>query len=206
MPNRGLSSFAYWRRVNGGRARVGLGEPASGQPVLDRLTEWLGANGRAPNIFNEASWKRPEYPYELHDLLLAVEVVSPSNPSRDYQAFLTFPWTGVEGRCNAACYRLGALLRDRASGLTRRPTRSTGAALDLPLYSSENHPLQLDPAARVVDIDAHEGAFRIIVEDDTVRNFATLDARVFRQVDIQRVSIRVVCELHGLNPRSGKAL
>jgi Uma2 family endonuclease len=29
--------------------------------------------------------KRPPYPYELHDLLLAVEVVSPSNPILDYQ-------------------------------------------------------------------------------------------------------------------------
>ena len=29
--------------------------------------------------------KRPGYPYELHDLLLAVEVVSPSNPRLDYQ-------------------------------------------------------------------------------------------------------------------------
>jgi Uma2 family endonuclease len=29
--------------------------------------------------------KRPAYPYELHDLLLAVEVVSPSNPILDYQ-------------------------------------------------------------------------------------------------------------------------
>ncbi|MEO8622033.1 MAG: Uma2 family endonuclease [bacterium] len=29
--------------------------------------------------------KRPAYPYELHDLLLAVEVASPSNPILDYQ-------------------------------------------------------------------------------------------------------------------------
>jgi len=29
--------------------------------------------------------KRPEYPYELHDLLLVVEVASPSNPRLDYQ-------------------------------------------------------------------------------------------------------------------------
>ena len=28
--------------------------------------------------------KRPKYPYDLHDLLLAVEVVSPSNPLHDY--------------------------------------------------------------------------------------------------------------------------
>jgi len=32
----------------------------------------------------EAGKRRP-YPYELHDLLLAVEVVSPSNPILDYQ-------------------------------------------------------------------------------------------------------------------------
>lgn len=29
--------------------------------------------------------KRPAYPYELHDLLLVVEVASPSNPRLDYQ-------------------------------------------------------------------------------------------------------------------------
>ena len=29
--------------------------------------------------------QRPAYPYELHDLLLAVEVVSPGNPLLDYQ-------------------------------------------------------------------------------------------------------------------------
>lgn len=29
--------------------------------------------------------KRPAYPYDLHDLLLAVEVASPSNPILDYQ-------------------------------------------------------------------------------------------------------------------------
>ena len=29
--------------------------------------------------------KRPTYPYDLHDLLLAVEVVSPGNPMLDYQ-------------------------------------------------------------------------------------------------------------------------
>ena len=28
---------------------------------------------------------RPAYPYEMHDLLLAVEVVSPGNPRLDYQ-------------------------------------------------------------------------------------------------------------------------
>ncbi len=40
-----------------------------------------------PDVFvvRLSEGKRPTYPYELHDLLLAVEVVSPSNPILDYQ-------------------------------------------------------------------------------------------------------------------------
>ena len=40
-----------------------------------------------PDVFvvRFSEGKRPTYPYELHDLLLAVEVVSPSNPILDYQ-------------------------------------------------------------------------------------------------------------------------
>lgn len=40
-----------------------------------------------PDVFviRKVEGKRPPYPYELHDLLLAVEVVSPGNPLLDYQ-------------------------------------------------------------------------------------------------------------------------
>ena len=40
-----------------------------------------------PDVFvvRRIDGTRPAYPYELHDLLLAVEVVSPSNPLLDYQ-------------------------------------------------------------------------------------------------------------------------
>lgn len=40
-----------------------------------------------PDVFvvRQLEGKRPAYPYELHDLLLAVEVASPSNPLLDYQ-------------------------------------------------------------------------------------------------------------------------
>jgi Uma2 family endonuclease len=40
-----------------------------------------------PDVFviRKVDGKRPDYPYELHDLLLAIEVVSPSNPLLDYQ-------------------------------------------------------------------------------------------------------------------------
>ncbi len=40
-----------------------------------------------PDVFviRKVDGKRPPYPYDLHDLLLAVEVVSPGNPLLDYQ-------------------------------------------------------------------------------------------------------------------------
>ena len=40
-----------------------------------------------PDVFvlRKFDGKRPPYPYELRDILLAVEVVSPSNPLLDYQ-------------------------------------------------------------------------------------------------------------------------
>jgi Uma2 family endonuclease len=40
-----------------------------------------------PDVFviRKVDGRRPPYPYELHDLLLAVEVVSPGNPLLDYQ-------------------------------------------------------------------------------------------------------------------------
>jgi len=39
-----------------------------------------------PDVFvvRVTDGRRPAYPYDLHDLLLAVEVVSPSNPRLDY--------------------------------------------------------------------------------------------------------------------------
>src|SRR6185437_15407912 len=36
-------------------------------------------------VFRLVDGERPPYPFELTDLLLAVEVVSPSNPQYDYQ-------------------------------------------------------------------------------------------------------------------------
>ncbi|HXT16058.1 MAG TPA: Uma2 family endonuclease [Gemmatimonadaceae bacterium] len=38
------------------------------------------------NLYELADGKRPTYPFDLTDLLLAVEVLSPSNSKYDYQA------------------------------------------------------------------------------------------------------------------------
>ena len=61
-----------------GRAMVSPSEVRRGDRRRNRVQ---------PDVFvvRVTDGKRPAYPYALHDLLLAVEVVSPSNPLLDYQ-------------------------------------------------------------------------------------------------------------------------
>jgi Uma2 family endonuclease len=73
-----------------GRLRDYLKDRAIGKAMMSPADVRRGDRKRnrvQPDVFvvrvNEG--KRPAYPYELHDLLLAVEVVSPSNPVLDYQ-------------------------------------------------------------------------------------------------------------------------
>lgn len=46
----------------------------------------------------------------------------------------------------------------------------------------------------------------IVIENDTVRDLSGFDARLLGKIDIQRIGIGIIIELHGLNPLSGKAL
>ena len=61
-----------------GRAMISPADVRRGDRTRNRVQ---------PDVFvvRLVEGKRPTYPYELHDLLLAVEVVSPSNPILDYQ-------------------------------------------------------------------------------------------------------------------------
>src|SRR6266571_7957284 len=60
--------------------------------------------------------------------------------------------------------------------------------------------------ACVIDIDSSQVALGVVIEDHALGDFTTLDAGMFRQVDVQRISLGIVVEFHGLNRRSGKAL
>src|SRR6266511_2759641 len=46
----------------------------------------------------------------------------------------------------------------------------------------------------------------VVVQDDTIRDFSALNARSLRQIDIQRVGVGEVVDLHGLNRLSRNAL
>lgn len=61
-----------------GKAMISPADVRTGDSARNRVQ---------PDVFvvRLESGKRPPYPYELHDLLLAVEVVSPNNPILDYQ-------------------------------------------------------------------------------------------------------------------------
>jgi hypothetical protein len=52
--------------------------------------------------------------------------------------------------------------------------------------------LKLDLFARVFDIDANEVPIGIIVQHNPLGNFAALNARLFREVDIQGIRVGVV--------------
>jgi len=51
----------------------------------------------------------------------------------------------------------------------------------------------------VVDVEADQIAFGIVVQDYAFRDFPTLDTRLFREVDVQRVRLGMVVEFQGLN-------
>ena len=66
--------------------------------------------------------------------------------------------------------------------------------------------LQLNFGAGVIDVDADEVPVLVVVEHDAVRDLPALDTRLLGQVDVQRIGVRMIVDLHGLNRRSGKAL
>ena len=68
----------YLKGLGVGRAMVSPADVRRGDRLRNRVQ---------PDVFvmRLTDGKRPSYPYDLSDLLLAVEVASPSNPRLDYQ-------------------------------------------------------------------------------------------------------------------------
>jgi Uma2 family endonuclease len=68
----------YLKRSNVGRAMISPADVRRGDRARNRVQ---------PDVFavrvRDGQW--PEYPYDLHDLMLAIEVASPGNPLLDYQ-------------------------------------------------------------------------------------------------------------------------
>ena len=78
--------------------------------------------------------------------------------------------------------------------------------VSLSLHPRENEPLQLDFAACIINVDADKTPTGVVVEDDAFGDFSALDARVLREIDVEGVSLGIIGQLHGLNPRSRNAL
>lgn len=57
----------------------------------------------------------------------------------------------------------------------------------------------------LIDVNAHQVSVDIIVTDNALRDFPLLSKRGrLRQVDIERIRVRVTIMFHDLNPLSGK--
>ena len=69
---------AYLRKSQLGRAMISPADVRKGDRTRNRVQ---------PDVFavRLVDGKRPSYPYDLRDVLLAIEVQSPSNPLLDYQ-------------------------------------------------------------------------------------------------------------------------
>ena len=66
-----------------------------------------------------------------------------------------------------------------------RPARADLRASPRFLKAGHDETLQLHLVARVVDIDAHEIAVRVVIEDNAFRDLPALHARLLREVDVE---------------------
>ncbi len=83
---------------------------------------------------------------------------------------------------------------------------SAGDRLNLGRQAAQHESVQLDLGARIVDVDTDQVPSRVIIQDHAFRHLPALDARVFGEIDVERVSIGVIIDFHERNPRSRKAL
>src|SRR5205085_11709855 len=83
---------------------------------------------------------------------------------------------------------------------------STLKRLDCSGKLVEDELMQVDSRAGVVDINAHQHAVGIEIQENAFGDLAALDARPFDEIDVKRVCFGMVVELHGRNRLSKNAL
>jgi len=66
--------------------------------------------------------------------------------------------------------------------------------LDCPGQSVEHHSRQINVMTGVVDVDAHNPAYGIVIDDNTGGEFLTVDARLITEGDRERVGVSEVLE------------
>ena len=65
---------------------------------------------------------------------------------------------------------------------------------------------QVEFPAGVVNVNAHEIAVRVIVQNHACGNLLALGARTRREVNVERIRFWIIIQFHGLNLRSKNAL
>jgi len=66
--------------------------------------------------------------------------------------------------------------------------------------------LQLDLPTGTGNVAADEVALRVVVEHDAGRDFRAVGTGLLGSIEVERVIVGMLVELHRTNPRSGKAL
>ena len=65
---------------------------------------------------------------------------------------------------------------------------------------------QIELATGVIDVDSDQVALAVVIQNNAFRNFAALDTRSLREIDLKRIRIWEVIQFHGRNLRSRNAL
>jgi len=82
----------------------------------------------------------------------------------------------------------------------------TRDALDGGVEETQHELLQPDLATRIVDVDPDQIAVGVVGEHDAGRDFSALRTGLLGEVDVERIRVGMVVELHGTNPQSRTAL
>ena len=71
---------------------------------------------------------------------------------------------------------------------------------------ADQYSSKIEFVARIVDVDSHDPSVGVVVHHDSLGNLAAVHTRPLGKLDVERVGVGMVVELHGRNPRSGNAL
>jgi hypothetical protein len=71
---------------------------------------------------------------------------------------------------------------------------------------TDDKPLEIDFAAGVVDVATNQLSRFIAIEDHPLGDLAALNARLLRQVDVERIRLGMIVDFHGLNRLSKNTL
>ena len=107
-------------------------------------------------------------------------------------------------RDNLPC--CGTPKQGQVQGLVQPPVRSCGESLHLCRHLAQDDLFQVDLVASIVNVNADEMTFGVVIQDNPFRYFSTFHTWLGGEIYVKGISLWIVFQFHDLNLLSGKAL